>query len=31
VDSAGMSFDPLAGRWRIGRDLGINYIAAFGR
>jgi 2-polyprenyl-6-hydroxyphenyl methylase/3-demethylubiquinone-9 3-methyltransferase len=31
VDSAGISFDPLAGRWRIGRDLGINYIAAFGR
>jgi 2-polyprenyl-6-hydroxyphenyl methylase/3-demethylubiquinone-9 3-methyltransferase len=31
VDTAGMRFDPLRGRWRIGQDLGINYIAAFRR
>ncbi len=29
VDSAGMSFDPLRGRWRESRDLSINYIMAF--
>ena len=29
--SAGMSFDPLSQRWRISRDLGVNYIAAFAR
>ena len=29
TDSAGMSFHPLARTWRISRDLGINYIAAF--
>lgn len=27
TDVAGMVFDPLSGRWRIGRDVGINYIA----
>lgn len=26
---AGMLFDPLAGKWRLGRDTGINYIAHF--
>ncbi len=31
TDSAGMTFDPLAQRWRISRDLGVNYIAAFAR
>ena len=31
TDSAGMSFDPLARRWQISRDLGVNYIAAFAR
>ena len=29
ADSAGMEFDPLRRRWSIGRDLAINYIAAF--
>jgi len=29
VDSAGLSFDPLRGRWRESRDLSINYIMAF--
>ena len=29
IDSAGMSFDPLRGRWRESRDLSINYIMAF--
>lgn len=28
ADSAGMVFDPLRGRWRTSRDLGVNYIAA---
>lgn len=28
TDTAGMSFDPLRGRWRISRDLGINYLLA---
>ncbi len=31
IDSAGMSFDPLRGRWRESRDLSINYIMAFSR
>ena len=31
TDSAGMSFDPLSQRWRITRDLAVNYIAAFAR
>ena len=26
---AGMVFDPLAGRWRLGRDTGVNYAAYF--
>lgn len=26
---AGMVFDPIQGRWGLGRDLGINYIAYF--
>jgi 2-polyprenyl-6-hydroxyphenyl methylase/3-demethylubiquinone-9 3-methyltransferase len=25
---AGMVFDPLRGRWRIGRDVGVNYLMA---
>ena len=29
--SAGMSFDPVVWRWRISRDLGVNYIVAFTR
>jgi ubiquinone biosynthesis O-methyltransferase len=29
--AAGMTFDPLAGRWRLSRDLGINYLMAFQR
>jgi 2-polyprenyl-6-hydroxyphenyl methylase/3-demethylubiquinone-9 3-methyltransferase len=29
IDSAGLSFDPLRGRWRESRDLSINYIMAF--
>jgi 2-polyprenyl-6-hydroxyphenyl methylase/3-demethylubiquinone-9 3-methyltransferase len=29
VDSAGLTFDPLRGRWRESRDLSINYIMAF--
>jgi 2-polyprenyl-6-hydroxyphenyl methylase/3-demethylubiquinone-9 3-methyltransferase len=29
IASAGMSFDPLRGRWRESRDLSINYIMAF--
>ena len=31
VDSAGMRFDPLRQRWTESRDLGVNYLAAFGR
>ncbi len=31
VDSAGMTFNPLAGGWRITRDLAVNYIVAFSR
>ena len=31
TDSAGMSFDPFTRTWRISRDLGVNYIAAFAR
>lgn len=26
--SAGLSMDPLTGRWRTGRDLGVNYLMA---
>ena len=29
--SAGMVFDPLAGGWREGRDLGVNYLACLRR
>ena len=29
TDSAGMTLDPLRGRWRTSRDLAVNYIAAF--
>ncbi|MBW4021687.1 MAG: bifunctional 2-polyprenyl-6-hydroxyphenol methylase/3-demethylubiquinol 3-O-methyltransferase UbiG [Proteobacteria bacterium] len=29
IASAGMSYDPLRGRWRESRDLSINYIMAF--
>jgi 2-polyprenyl-6-hydroxyphenyl methylase/3-demethylubiquinone-9 3-methyltransferase len=29
--AAGMTFDPLADRWRLSRDLGINYLMAFQR
>jgi 2-polyprenyl-6-hydroxyphenyl methylase/3-demethylubiquinone-9 3-methyltransferase len=31
VDSAGLTFDPLRGRWRETRDLSINYIMAFAK
>ena len=31
TDSAGMSFDPFSHTWRISRDLGVNYVAAFTR
>ncbi|MBV9758191.1 MAG: bifunctional 2-polyprenyl-6-hydroxyphenol methylase/3-demethylubiquinol 3-O-methyltransferase UbiG, partial [Alphaproteobacteria bacterium] len=27
ADIAGLSFDPLTGGWRIGRDLAVNYLA----
>ena len=27
ADLAGLSFDVLSGRWRVSRDLGVNYIA----
>ena len=27
VDIAGLLMDPLTGRWRVGRDVGVNYIA----
>ena len=30
-DIAGLSFDPLSGRWRPSRDLGVNYIAMAAR
>ena len=30
-DVAGLSFDPLSGRWRPSRDLGVNYIAMAAR
>jgi 2-polyprenyl-6-hydroxyphenyl methylase/3-demethylubiquinone-9 3-methyltransferase len=23
----GLIYDPLAGEWRLGRDLGVNYLA----
>jgi 2-polyprenyl-3-methyl-5-hydroxy-6-metoxy-1,4-benzoquinol methylase len=26
---AGMEYEPLSGRWSLGRDTGINYIAWF--
>jgi 2-polyprenyl-6-hydroxyphenyl methylase/3-demethylubiquinone-9 3-methyltransferase len=26
ADTAGLSMDPLTGRWRTGRDLGVNYL-----
>jgi 2-polyprenyl-6-hydroxyphenyl methylase/3-demethylubiquinone-9 3-methyltransferase len=26
ADTAGLSMDPLTGRWRAGRDLGVNYL-----
>ena len=28
LGASGMAFDPLARRWRMGDDLGVNYIAA---
>lgn len=28
VDIAGMVLDPLSGRWRIGRDVSVNYLVA---
>jgi 2-polyprenyl-6-hydroxyphenyl methylase/3-demethylubiquinone-9 3-methyltransferase len=28
TDQAGMLFDPLRGTWRIGRDVGVNYLMA---
>jgi 2-polyprenyl-6-hydroxyphenyl methylase/3-demethylubiquinone-9 3-methyltransferase len=31
IDEAGMIFDPLRGRWRIGRDVGVNYLMAAAR
>ena len=31
TDSAGMTFNPFAQRWRIGRDLAVNYIAMLER
>ena len=31
VATAGLSFDPLRGRWYESRDLSINYIMAFGK
>ena len=31
TDSAGMSFSPLSQRWRISRDLAVNYIAMLER
>jgi 2-polyprenyl-6-hydroxyphenyl methylase/3-demethylubiquinone-9 3-methyltransferase len=27
-DLAGLVMDPLTGRWRVGRDVGVNYILA---
>ena len=29
--AAGMTFNPLTGRWRESRDLGVNYIAMLAR
>ncbi len=29
TDTAGLSFDPLRGNWRVGRDLSVNYLIAF--
>jgi 2-polyprenyl-6-hydroxyphenyl methylase/3-demethylubiquinone-9 3-methyltransferase len=31
TDMAGMSMEPLSGRWRESRDLGVNYITACSR
>jgi 2-polyprenyl-6-hydroxyphenyl methylase/3-demethylubiquinone-9 3-methyltransferase len=31
VATAGLSFDPLRGRWHESRDLSVNYIMAFGK
>jgi 2-polyprenyl-6-hydroxyphenyl methylase/3-demethylubiquinone-9 3-methyltransferase len=31
IDQAGMVFDPLAGRWRISHDVGVNYLMAAAR
>ena len=31
TDSAGLTFDPFTQRWRISRDLGVNYIASLTR
>lgn len=28
TDLAGMTMDPLTGRWRESRDLGVNYLMA---
>jgi len=27
AEIAGLSYQPLRGEWRVGRDLGVNYIA----
>jgi 2-polyprenyl-6-hydroxyphenyl methylase/3-demethylubiquinone-9 3-methyltransferase len=29
TDTAGLTFDPVRGTWRVGRDLSVNYLAAF--
>ncbi len=29
TDSAGLSFDPLRGDWKLSRDLGVNYLVEF--
>jgi hypothetical protein len=29
--AAGMSYNPLTGRWRLSGDTGVNYIASFRR
>jgi hypothetical protein len=26
ADTAGLLVDPLTGRWRTGRDMGVNYL-----
>ena len=31
ADSAGLSFDPLRGQWKISRDLAVNYLVEFAR